>query len=199
MVPGQETEITLKLDHIAYRVPAGHQVRVAMSNAYWPLVWPAPQSGTLTLRAGTLTLPVAPTPDSQWTFPPPDAADPWDTEEIRPEHHVRRQETDMVTGVVSLIIEDDFGKLRDSDHGLINGSIARERWSIHPDDPLSAKGSCHWTDELERDDIRLRTEARCEMWADAGKFYLSATLQAFENDTQVFETAIQDEIPRDHL
>ena len=105
----------------------------------------------------------------------------------------------MVTGITSLIIEDDFGKVRDLDHGLITGSVAWERWDIHPDDPLTAKGACHWTDEIERGDIRLRTEANCAMWSDATHFHLSAQMQAFENDICIHERTITDRIPRRNL
>ncbi|MEP4197634.1 MAG: CocE/NonD family hydrolase [Aliishimia sp.] len=199
MTPGQVETINLNLDHIAYRVPKGHKIRLAISNAYWPLLWPSPESGAVTLSGGTLSLPVAATEKSEWTFPPPDAAEPWQTITLRDEAHTRRRETDLVTGEVHLVIEDDFGKIRDADHGLVNGSVARERWSIHPDDPLSARGTCHWSDELERDDIRLRTETRCEMWSDAKNFYLSAKLEAFENDDLIFEKGLRDEIPRNHL
>ena len=197
-VPGQHEGISLNLDHIAYTVPAGHRIRVSISTAYWPLIWPAPHAATVALHAGSISI-EALSGAGEWSFPPPDAADPWQTEEIRPEAHVRRQETDMVTGTVSLVIEDDFGKVRDLDHGLVSGSIARERWSIHPDDPHSAFGTCHWTDELERDNIYLRTEASCEMWSDANSFYLRARLEAFENDTLVFEKELRDEIPRNQL
>ena len=105
----------------------------------------------------------------------------------------------MVTGVTSLIIEDDFGKIRDLDHGLISGSIAREHWSIHPDDPLSARGHCHWSDELERDGIRLRTETTSDMWSDATHFHLAATLEAFQNDTRIHHRTLTDKIRRDLL
>ena len=105
----------------------------------------------------------------------------------------------MTTGITSLVIEDDFGKVRDLDHGLISGSIARERWEIHPDDPLSARGTCHWSDELERDDIALRTETTCEMWADANHFFLRAEVQAFENGNRIYQRALNDKIPRDLL
>ena len=198
LVPDQREAIRIDLDHIAYKVPAGHRIRVSISNAYWPLVWPAPEAGTLTLFAGSLSLEDTYSTES-WAFPEPDMAPPWHTQELRPERHIRRQETDMVTGTVSLVIEDDFGKFRDMDHGLINGSIARERWDIHPDDPLSARGTCHWTDEIERDGIALRTEAKCEMWSDATHFHLSATLEAFENETEVFSKSFDDSLPRDRL
>ena len=199
MPPGTEQDITLALDHIAYTVPAGHRIGVAISNAYWPLIWPAPTAGTLQITKGEISLPHPVGDTGTPGFPPPEAADPWRTETLRAEAHVRRQETDCVSGEVSLVIEDDFGKVRDLDHGLINGSIARERWSIHPDDPLSARGACHWTDELERDDIALRTETRCEMWSDSTHFHLTAHIEAFENDVSIFTRNLEDSIPRDEI
>ncbi len=200
MPPGQEVTLTVTLDEIAYRVPAGHRLRVAVSTAYWPLIWPAPTSCGITVTGGHLDLPITET-NGQDTraFPPPDAAAPWQTEEIRPENHIRRQETDMVTGTVSLMIEDDFGKIRDSDHGLITGSVARETWVIHPDDPLSAHGACHWSDEIERDGIHLRTETSCEMWSDATTFHLSAKLEAYENDELIYTRDVTDSVARDHM
>ncbi|WP_299688014.1 CocE/NonD family hydrolase [uncultured Tateyamaria sp.] len=198
LIPGQRKEIALALDHIAYAVPAGHRLRVAVSTSYWPLIWPAPEAGMVTVHAGSLA--VAALRDAGgWTFPPPDAAAPWQTEALRPERHTRHRSEDMVTGITSLIIEDDFGKLRDLDHGLITGSVARERWDIHPDDPLSARGSCHWTDELERDGIALRTEATCAMHSDATHFHLVARIEAYENGVQIYARDVTDTIPRDLL
>ncbi|MEM6371882.1 MAG: CocE/NonD family hydrolase [Pseudomonadota bacterium] len=195
LVPGQPEAISLPLDHIAYTVPAGHRLRVSISTAYWPLIWPAPHASTVTLHGGSLSINTL-TEAGDWTFPQPEAAPPWKTQELRTEAHIRRQETDKVTGIVSLIIEDDFGKVRDLDHGLITGSVARERWDIHPDDPLSARGKCHWKDELERGDISLRTETQCEMWSDATHFHLSASVSAYENGTRIYHRDLSDSIER---
>ena len=200
MPPDEVQEVTVTLDHIAYRVPAGHRLRVAVSSAYWPLIWPSPVQTTLSLQEGSLSLPVRPLAGGdECAFPPPDAEAPWQVDTLRDPAHVRRSETDHTTGEVHLVIEDDFGLIRDADHGLISGNIAREHWRIHPDDPLSAHGSCHWTDVLERDSVRLRTETRCEMWADADTFHLTARLQAFENDALIYERDVTEAIPRDHL
>ena len=197
MPQGEVVEVALNLDHIAYRVPKGHKVRVSISTAYWPLIWPAPQATTVTLQGGELALPQRPTPGGdEYTFAPPTAAEPWKTEALRPENHVRRRETDQVSGIITLVIEDDFGKRRDADHGLIAGSVARETWAIHPDDPLSATGTCHWTQELERDGIVLRTETHSKMWSDEGNFHLSARLEAYENDKLIYDRDIVDSLPR---
>ncbi|MFT5797345.1 MAG: putative CocE/NonD family hydrolase [Candidatus Azotimanducaceae bacterium] len=198
--PNEAVMAILKLDQCAYTVPAGHRLRISISNSYWPLLWPSPNATTLTISDGTVQLPLLNEAVGQpVAFAPPEAAAPWQTETIREGANSRKQETDLNTGIVHLRIEDDFGKVRDADHGLINGSIAREHWQIHPDDPLSARGTCHWSDEVERDDIKLRTEARCEMWADHDHFYLTAKIEAFENGQLVFERNVSDKVPRDGI
>ncbi|WP_299150709.1 CocE/NonD family hydrolase [uncultured Tateyamaria sp.] len=199
MEPGQKVEVTLNLDHIGYNVPAGHRLRIAISTAYWPLIWPAPRPAILHITSGRVDLPAPSGATDCPAFAPPDAAQPWRTETLREEAHSRVTQTDLVTGVTSLLIEDDFGKVRDLEHGLINGSVARERWDIHPDDPLSARGTCHWTDEMQRGDIVLRTEAKCEMWSDLTHFHLRADIEAFENNERVFERSLEDQIRRDQI
>ena len=59
---------------------------------------------------------------------------------------------DAATGTVTLSIVDDFGELRDSDHGLVNGSIARESWTIDPADPLVGP----WRDALDANLVAKR-------------------------------------------
>ncbi len=179
LVPGEAVEVSVPLDHIAYTLPKGHRLRVAVSSAYWPMLWPAPEAVTLTLTGGTLDLPVL-TGGQECAFPPAEAAPGLRDRVIRPSAHVRRSETDQRTGIVSLVIEDDFGEAENLDHGLIAGSAARERWDIHPDDPLSAKGWAHWTETMARGDWQVRTEASCEMWSDAANFHLRARLEAWE-------------------
>ena len=198
--PGKTYYITVDLDHIAYRVPQGHALRVAVSSSYWPLIWPSPETAELTLVEGALDLPVRDTAGGdEWAFPPPDADEPWQVETLREGGNKRVIETDLATGEVHLVIEDDFGKVADSDHGLIGGTIARERWSIHPDDPLSARGACHWTDEMGRGDWQLRTETTCEMWSDATRFHLRARIEAYENGILIYERDVSDTVARDHV
>ncbi len=200
LTPGKVYDITLDLDHIAYRVPAGHQLRVAISSAYWPLLWPSPVQTALHLSGGSIDLPLRPAGhDDEWSFPPPDADPAWAHTQLRAPSNARNVVRDLMTGQVRVEITDDFGLNRNDDHGLVHGGIARETWTIHPDDPLSARGHCHWTEEIIRDTIALRTEARCEMWSDAGHFYVSASMQAFENDTLVFNRDISDKVLRDHM
>ena len=111
----------------------------------------------------------------------------------------REVTTDMVSGVVTHHILRDSGKQRDLSHGLVSGGVAREWWSVHPDDPQSARARAHWTEETERGDIRIRTETFSEMWSDATHFHVSGRLEAYENDRLVLERAVSDSIARDHM
>jgi len=174
---------------------------VAISTAYWPMLWPQPEAATLTLRSGGLDLPVrqqqAEADEAQ--FEPAESAPPLAQRQIRAPAHARRSETDHHTGEVSLIIEDDFGLSENGDHGLVWGGAARERWVIHPDDPLSARGHTHWTEETRRGEVHLRTETFAEMWSDAENFHLTARVEAWENDILVYDRHVTDTIPRDHM
>ena len=65
--------MTVRLDAIAYALPAGHRWRVAVSPTYWPWVWPSPEPVTLSLFTGgasRLTLPVRPPQPEDATLAP---------------------------------------------------------------------------------------------------------------------------------
>lgn len=200
LTPGETVEIALRLDDIAYKVPAGHRLRVAVSSAYWPLVWPSPEAVTLTVHGGTLALPLRPVGgEPEWSFAQPEAAAPWRTETLRQSANSRAIERDAETGAVSLVIVDDFGELRDLDHGLVHGSTARERWTIHPDDPLSAHGGTHWTQTFSRDGWSVRTETFTAMTSTADSFRLTGRIEAYEGETLVFERNFDESIARNGI
>ena len=50
--PGKHYRMKIKLDDIAWRLPKGHKLRVAISTSYFPMMWPAPEPVTLTVYAG---------------------------------------------------------------------------------------------------------------------------------------------------
>ncbi len=194
---GTPINVSLDLDQSAYRVPAGHRIRLAVSTVYWPLIWPSPERTTLTLTSGTVSLPLENNTGEAVTFEPPQSAEPWRTETLRDPSSKRDTCLDAQTGETRLEIVDDFGEVRDLDHGLCAGSIAREIWATHPDDPLCARGETHWTDTITRDDIRLRTETKSRMTADATHFHLTARVEAYENDALIFEKDFDTKVPRD--
>ena len=139
--PGRAYDVSLQLDDIAYRLPKGHRLRLSISNAYWPMVWPSPERTRLTLLSGSIDIPRrAALDDGAVAFETPEAAAPWRIEELRKPSNKRGFSADPTSGEAVLTIVDDFGLARDLEHGLETGGTARETWRIHPDDPLSARG-----------------------------------------------------------
>ncbi|MEJ6782208.1 CocE/NonD family hydrolase [Aminobacter sp. Piv2-1] len=200
VVPGETFEIAFKLDDIAYRIAAGNRLRVAVSSTYWPLVWPSPEEVTLTIHDGAIDLPVRPPSEGdEWTFEEPEGAAPWQIETLRESSNSRRIDRDEATGKVTLAIVDDFGEIRDIDHGLVIGDVARETWTILPSDPLSAHGETHWTQTLSRNDWAVRTETFTTMRSDAMNFHLTGRIEAYEGEKLIFERDFDEVIPRDGI
>jgi putative CocE/NonD family hydrolase len=58
--PGRRYTVRIQLNDIAFAFPPGHRIRVALSTAYWPIVWPSPKRATLNLFTGNslIALPV---------------------------------------------------------------------------------------------------------------------------------------------
>ena len=194
---GETISIEFNLDQIAYSVSKGHKIRLSISNAYWPLLWPTPEKGAIEVIAGSIDIPFI--KDGLYNFRqflPEKADEPWKTKTIRKPTNTRKVIRNIGSDEVTVEIIDDFGSVRDLTHDLEIGSIAREWWTIQPDDPLSANGRTHWTEERSRGEWKTRTETFATMSSDAENFYIHAKLEAYENEKLFFEKEISETINR---
>jgi uncharacterized protein len=61
---GAGSALPLELHVTSWVFPRGHRIRLALSNAMWPMIWPTPRQATATVRLGPdgtrLVLPVVP-------------------------------------------------------------------------------------------------------------------------------------------
>ncbi len=202
MTPGQAETVELGLDHCAHRFRAGQRLRVSISTAYWPMIWPDPAPVTLTLSTESSRLVLPTRRENGQPVPPfaePEGAPPLATRDIRPPAHMRRFSRDYATGLSRAEFIDDFGAHEDLSIGLTRGSVAREYYQIDPTDPTTARLDTHWTQTLSRGAWSVRTEARASLYCDAGQFYLVARVEAYEGDTLVHEQRWERSLPREHL
>jgi hypothetical protein len=200
LVPGQRYRMKIKLDDIAWRVPKGHKLRVAISTNYFPMMWPAPEPVTLTVYAGKsqVHLPVRKQipNEVQLSWPPAESAEPARLKEIDKPWHKRESKIDPETGAVAINIVDDFGRYEIEPHGLITWSVGRENYVIKPDDPLSAKMETHWTEEHKRGNWGTRTETYTRLTATKTHWRIWGRLEAYEGKKKVFEKEWNEEIER---
>ncbi|MFN3971402.1 MAG: CocE/NonD family hydrolase [Gemmobacter sp.] len=193
----QPITITLNLDPCAQRLAPGHRLRLALSTTYWPFLWPAPRPATLTLHRGTLTLPVhRGSTGDEWAFPPPHVPDTAIQTPLTPPSAARRIEHDLITGAVSLVIHDDTGRQAIGPRGRQTAERRAERWTIHPDDPLSARAEIDWHQHHAQGDLTITTHAHVAMTSTATHLRMTATLTAHENGGQVFYRTWEVDVPR---
>ena len=187
--PGKVYTVKIKLDDVACKVPKGHKLRVSLSTSYWPMIWPTPEPVTLQVHAAAtfIDLPVRAKRRNETApaFASPEAATPVKLQTLSQPSNRRELTRDQATGETRLTIVDDFGRSTITDLDLTTWGCGRESYSILPDDPLSAKQSCHWTEERSRGDWKVRTETYSAMTATATHWHVTGRLEAFENDRPV--------------
>jgi len=113
--PGHRYRVVVHLHDVAHAFPQGHNVRVAVSTCYWPVVWPSPEPVTLTLFSGTgqLDLPVRParTGDEELPpFGPPEQAPAPESRAVTHNRGRRSREHDPTTGEIVSIASRDGGE-----------------------------------------------------------------------------------------
>jgi putative CocE/NonD family hydrolase len=196
LVPGQRYRVKVQLGGTAYAFPSGHRIRLAISTAYWPIVWPSPEPVVLTLFTGAsqLLLPIRQPQLSDAELPPfpePVASPPFRMTTLRKGRIERSVTIDQITGGVShrLFIDGgvfgDWGKFRLDDIGLEMGHVYERVYSIRPDDPNSAKASMNQSYEMGRGDWQIKIDAGAEMTSTPASFELNAWVEAFEGKESI--------------
>ena len=133
--PGRRYRVRVQLNDVAHAFPAGHRIRLALSNAYWPTVWPSPEPVTLTLATGvsTLALPVRPprAEDEQLRpFAEPEAAPPWRRTSCVPGGSERKIERDPLLRLTTTTVTSDEGVWRLDAIDLEVGQRSVQRYRI---------------------------------------------------------------------
>ena len=206
LVPGETFTLDLELMLTSWTFPKGHRIRMAVSNAQWPMFWPTPHRMTSTLALGgedgsRIELPVIPagglgTP----VFPEPVTAPGLDGFES------------LDSGNVS-----GYGEIyqidRDPESGeawgeMSNSGRYRYPWSIesfeeslehrtsdtHPE-KTSISGTYALTQELA--DRTLRFEHELSFSSDLENFHLVIKRRVLEDGEVLHEKTWSEAIPRD--
>ncbi len=199
MAPGEPMTVEFALNDIAYHLPAGHCLRLSLSTAYWPMLWPsaAPLSLQIDPKDCLLDLPVRPEiPEDAPTFGTAEQTREGTSTLLRPGGFTRHEER-LPDGTQRLTLTTEAGLTRHESTGLESGKTITETWDIHPDDPLSARHETHWNYKIGRGPWQTRTETRTIMTCDATQFHIVAQLCAYEGEDCLIQRNWEFSIPRD--
>ena len=201
LIPGQIYEVEFDLNACAHRLREGHILRLALSTSYWPIVWPAPKPFEIQLDGAKceLKLPVRSVSEE---IPPanpgPAGAFPQlNSKELRKASSHSHHGVDG-DGFTFLETFDDYGMTEDPGHGLISGSHVAMRYSIHRDNPATARMSSNWTFTFQRADWQVQIDTQTSMTCDIDNFYLHRKITATEGagNQEVLSKEWSNTIPR---
>ncbi|NNN30593.1 CocE/NonD family hydrolase [Streptomyces sp. S3(2020)] len=203
--PGATEEVAFELNGIGHAFPPGHRIRLAVSSAYWPWIWPQADSaaGFALEPAGSfLELPVRSRESAgEITFDEPEQSAPLGVnfaatlDEPRPERLVVR---DVAKGEWRLEVDPRYGGTRVYPDGLEFTEDALETYTIDETDPLSARARSDWSIRLHRPEaawdttVRTRSEITCE----AAEFVTSNEVICTDGGEVVFHRTWEKRIPR---
>ncbi len=201
--PGARYTVRVPLDVTAHSFASGSRIRVAVSPAYWPWLWPSPEEVTLTLHSGSLELPARTSRAEDEELPAfgePEHSPPLATEERDPgpvAHTLRR---DLATGLVEKVFDWDLGgSLRLVGADLETSDASHCAYSIVDGDPLSAKVEFRASSGMGRGGWSMLSEVTSSMTSDRESFQVETRLEVSENGEELFSRDWSFTIPRDHV
>jgi hypothetical protein len=178
---GEPYRVSIQLNDAGSIFPVGHRVRLALSTAYWPMIWPSPQKATLLILGGTLDLPLRrpqPTDATLSPLPGPESAPPETTSRLR-RGDMRIERLDRI--------------------GLELGTEYKSRFHVEENDPLSAVVELQQTQTMSRDAWQIRIETHMRLSCTRDTFLLQGGLRAWDGANDVCRREWDRSIPRDFI
>ncbi len=202
---GKMYRVTVDLRAAGYQFPPGHRIRIALSNHYWPWVWPHQNPGALRvdLSNSTLELPLVSPEAAPVSFPEPAKVDPIviaepeGAAEPRPErvvtHDVAAQET-------IIDVDPRYGGTRLYPDGLTFLEDARETYRIVQGEGTSPRATTAWDITLRNSDWSAHVETSTTLTCEEDAFVYEASVRARAEvagaEKMVFEQTYRDVVPR---
>ena len=200
LVPGIYYRVEVPLNHIAYRVPAGHRLRLSISNAYWPLIWPSPYQDTLTLQLAESRLSLPCSTSLEINNNPAlaefDPKEPPATRVLRSGNTQKTIKEDTGTGLVEIRIKTDYGHFWHRSCDTEVDFTIDQLLSISPDDPDSAKSETDLQVIMKQGKTETALKSHYEMTSSQQFYFVQATWQAWADDKCIFERKFDEKIER---
>jgi putative CocE/NonD family hydrolase len=200
--PGRPVRVRIQMNETGHIFPAGHRLRLAISTAYWPIVWPSPRPARLVVHTGDsrLILPVrARQPgDARIRFEPPVTGRETPRTVLQGPRQERTITRDVTSNeVVSTVVRDEGRSVID-EIGVEIGSTKKVVYRIRPDDPTSARIDLRETFlHRHRHGWDTFVEAQSALTSTPSEFLVEASLRAFDGGKPFFIKGWLERIPRD--
>lgn len=213
----ESTTVTITLDAIAQRVPVGHQLRLAISNRAWPMIWPSADTSELEVSTtgSKLTIPLLDSKKmsiSERLFEPPAESPTTGVIWSRKPERKRNVSTGSQAREITRTFRKDNGCYVISESSTSVDASGTSRFSSMGEDPLSAKACFENNLTIEQGtekrkengkgnqtgtgDWKVDLKSKIVVTADHSHFYVNGMTTALEQGAVVFERPIKLSVPR---
>ena len=209
--PGELTLVEIPMRAAGYRFLAGHRVRLTVASAYWPVIWPSPESADHEIVLGATqgpgepavgtdewasrlilpTVPATPTPAPTFKTTPPYVPDLGGGSEDEPVWEVRRDEEAGTTTVRIF----DGGDSVAPDGTTLYSSEAHDLTASDAD-PAHASMTSEVVYRLRQDGHAVDVSVDGSTTSDASSFRITGTLRVALDAEPFFERSWDETIPR---
>jgi predicted acyl esterase len=195
--PDRVYSLKIPLHFTSWVFPRGHQIRLAVSNSLWPMMWPTPYAMTTSLqlggdRASHLVLPVVP---AEGPLRPPHFSAPRGTPELR---YVAAPWTLQTF---------EFGKPTRFESG--GGGTEKFPWGqksqtgrliyeVQDDHPEAASYRGENETSVQLHDRKVVWRSHFYLHSDQTDFYFQFKRELLENGKLIREKTWKETVPRDH-
>jgi putative CocE/NonD family hydrolase len=200
--PGRRYRVTVRLNEVAHRFPAGHRLRISLSTSYWPLAWPSPESARIMLynAHSRIRVPVRIPRADDNVFAPfgePRGAAPMAKRIVRGPHRNWLVHHDLAKDEATLEVINDSGTFVIEDIDLEISTRAQEWYRSVADDVDTVRAETRWERSMSRGGWLIRTVTRTVMSSNSREFNVAASLDAYEGDKRVYSRNWDERIDRD--
>jgi hypothetical protein len=201
VVPDERYRISLTLNDTAYRILKGHKLRIAVSNAMWPIAWPVADKHNLTvhLAGSRIILPnveLKQSDDDRVIFQPSRVAETSKVSVLEPDLPSRTILEDLTTGKRTLTIRNNFGKTHLSSSDLMISGFTQDQFEISDTDVHSATADYQFSKRYKRDGWDVETFGKMTMTCDQDAFFLRGEVRALEDGKEICCRRWDERIPR---
>ena len=176
--------IRVQFPTMAYRIKAGHRLRLAISQSYWPMVWVPPAIGLITLLGGVLSL-----PEPRYDLEPlkvdlPKVEDLPSEKSytVAKEARIKRYPAKFEKDEVRSGWYQPYSSVYFNEIDTYFGYETRAKFWIRPDDPLTATCSFEHSMTFTRPDGKAVVSCMVDLTSNAEKYHLIGTLKALWDD-----------------
>ncbi len=195
-------DVSIPLDSIAQRIPAGHRIRLAIATQAWPLVWPASRAMTLEVDAAAtfLSLPtLSPEDTHRLTIDSPESPAvplPLELTWLDPVRRRRTARRDVSLGLAERCYIKDDGRYRIGEHGMEVSARGSLIYRSLGEDPLSAEADFCYRIRHARGAWNVGVECEVQVCSTAEAFIVSGEYRALEEGTVVLHRQVNHRIRR---